>query len=603
MPVSELVQVMNHMQTQRRIVFVGDEEVGKSAIINVLRQLPCPTYHLATIEDRYSLDNYPNVAIIDTAGASAFDRLRPFSYEGATDVVVCYAVDSHQSFDQVLEKWVPEVRFLCADCPLSLLATKSDLRADEAVISRLANLGLAPVTTEQGRQLAASIHADAYYECSAKLDDNVMGFFQAILAHTPRKIGRISLTARARDTDADSMRSVMSFASSTSSEASYTTALIVDSPVDENAHELALSRNQDACKSESSFRNHVDSGTDFTMSDQLDITPTAASSAPDITTTNTLISTTPTQSQFDLTKNTAIQIPKQAANLQRHLYIKSPIGGSLSSLDDGQSKSSPALSLSDLLIESEQMMLNTALLDTITEDEGDTVLNGSTAHLPKAPYASSKTYGGYRQKSASLVSSRVSSGSTVISKLSVTSAPLPPPKNERLADISSKSKRHANIHKLDLDFLESDVFNYDDRGLANSLSTPKSAMPVPTKGALLSDMTVAGDGRDHGDAAIQPLAMPASAVVLDRRASVSHMESQYHAEYNSNSSKRSSGWNRFFGSKKKPASGHGSAGYSYGGATQGYTPNVQGYGSNTHASNQSQQAKRSSIWSMLLGKK
>eukprot|EP00842_Homolaphlyctis_polyrhiza_P004242 jgi/Hompol1/4819/HPOL_003903-RA len=228
---AELALLREQMELRRTIVFVGDEATGKSQIINVLRASVCSLYavpcqravratlfsvvgmfvfHLATIEDSYPLDDYPNVTVVDTAGSSAFDRLRPFSYEGATDVVICFAVDSHQSFEQVQEKWVPEARFFCAGRPVSLLATKSDLRNDPAVVENLSNLGLAPISTLEGKRLARAIRASAYYECSAKNAKEVASMFNSLLAHAPERKSRISLTNHANHkhtADGDSLSS------------------------------------------------------------------------------------------------------------------------------------------------------------------------------------------------------------------------------------------------------------------------------------------------------------------------------------------------------------------------------------------------------------
>ena len=53
----------------------------------------------------------------DTAGQEDYDRLRPLCYRRTNVAVVCFAVDSADSFDNVQLKWMPEVRHYCPDAP------------------------------------------------------------------------------------------------------------------------------------------------------------------------------------------------------------------------------------------------------------------------------------------------------------------------------------------------------------------------------------------------------------------------------------------------------------------------------------------------------
>jgi Ras-related C3 botulinum toxin substrate 1 len=82
-------------------------------------------------------------------------------------------------------QWLPEVAHFAPGVPVVLVGTKLDLRADPAVLSRLAercvravcavrwligggNRGLEPVSTEQAEAMAKRIpEALAYVECSA----------------------------------------------------------------------------------------------------------------------------------------------------------------------------------------------------------------------------------------------------------------------------------------------------------------------------------------------------------------------------------------------------------------------------------------------------
>jgi small GTP-binding protein len=118
-----------------------------------------------------------DLALFDTAGQEDYDRLRPLSYPDTNIVLICFSVDSPVSATSVIEKWIPEVRHFCGQCPVILVACKKDLRTDPQIIARLKQEGEKPVTNEVGRQIAAQINADAYMECSAKTHEDVQDLF------------------------------------------------------------------------------------------------------------------------------------------------------------------------------------------------------------------------------------------------------------------------------------------------------------------------------------------------------------------------------------------------------------------------------------------
>jgi Ras family protein A len=77
-----------------------------------------------------------------------------------------------------MEKWMPEVRHFCGLCPVILVACKIDLRTDYDTVMKLKRQGQKPISTEDGKQLANYIKADAYMECSALTGDGVEELFE-----------------------------------------------------------------------------------------------------------------------------------------------------------------------------------------------------------------------------------------------------------------------------------------------------------------------------------------------------------------------------------------------------------------------------------------
>jgi len=114
----------------------------------------------------------------DTAGQEDYDRLRPLCYQRTNVVIVCFAVNSRNSHNNVDLKWMPEVRHYCPDAPVVVVATKTDLRQTGDVL-----------TTDDGRELARRLGADAYAECSSKTGDGVADVFQTA-AREALRVGR-----------------------------------------------------------------------------------------------------------------------------------------------------------------------------------------------------------------------------------------------------------------------------------------------------------------------------------------------------------------------------------------------------------------------------
>ena len=117
-----------------KLVVIGNEAVGKSCF--VLRATDRHFWqceYIPTVFDKESVDLMLNgspcsVSLWDTAGQEEYDHLRPLSYPKTNVFVVCFNVASRSSFENVTEKWVPELRYSVPEAPVLLLAMKTDLR-------------------------------------------------------------------------------------------------------------------------------------------------------------------------------------------------------------------------------------------------------------------------------------------------------------------------------------------------------------------------------------------------------------------------------------------------------------------------------------------
>lgn len=122
-------------------------------------------------------DDPYTLGLFDTAGQEDYDRLRPLSYPQTDVFLVCFSVTSPASFENVKEKWFPEVHHHCPGVPCLIVGTQVDLRDDPAVLDKLARQKQRPVPPEAGERLARELGAVKYVECSALTQKGVRSPF------------------------------------------------------------------------------------------------------------------------------------------------------------------------------------------------------------------------------------------------------------------------------------------------------------------------------------------------------------------------------------------------------------------------------------------
>ncbi|KAH0622488.1 hypothetical protein JD844_024840 [Phrynosoma platyrhinos] len=185
-----------------KCVLVGDGAVGKTSLVVSYTTNGYPTEYVPTAFDNFSgeegrvsgrfsgkghtavvsVDGRPvRLQLCDTAGQDEFDKLRPLCYTNTDIFLLCFSVVSPSSFQNVSEKWVPEIRCHCPKAPIILVGTQSDLREDVKVLIELDKCKEKPVAEEAARLCAEEIKATSYIECSALTQKNLKEVFDAAI--------------------------------------------------------------------------------------------------------------------------------------------------------------------------------------------------------------------------------------------------------------------------------------------------------------------------------------------------------------------------------------------------------------------------------------
>jgi small GTP-binding protein len=178
-----------------KCVVVGDGAVGKTCLLLSYTTNAFPGEYIPTVFDNYSAnvmveDQQINLQLWDTAGQEDYKKLRPLSYPQTDVFVLCFSLVGPTSLENIQNMWVPEVKEHCPNTPYILVGMKSDLRDQFAQhADEYKSKGMEPVPSQRGEEMKKVIGAQAYIECSARMQYNLKEVFESaikVVLHPPQ---------------------------------------------------------------------------------------------------------------------------------------------------------------------------------------------------------------------------------------------------------------------------------------------------------------------------------------------------------------------------------------------------------------------------------
>lgn len=96
-------------------------------------------------------------------------------------VLMCFFVDNFDSFENIFEKWVFEVRYFCLFVLIILVVNKKDLRYNESVKKELVIYKWVLILSEEGLVMCERIKVYVYLECLVRMREGVWDVFEMVV--------------------------------------------------------------------------------------------------------------------------------------------------------------------------------------------------------------------------------------------------------------------------------------------------------------------------------------------------------------------------------------------------------------------------------------
>lgn len=163
---------------------IGDEGCGKTSLINAYAAKNFTSVFSVSRYARYKLTKINNIPVEmvlnDFIGLEDFDDTdRSLLLMFSNINILCYSVDSRESFNNISNKWWPEIKGKRITKPHILVGLKKDCRTFSA--EQDGNAQLQHVTSQEGKAVAKSIGAVHFLECSSVNNEGISSVFETAM--------------------------------------------------------------------------------------------------------------------------------------------------------------------------------------------------------------------------------------------------------------------------------------------------------------------------------------------------------------------------------------------------------------------------------------
>lgn len=141
------------------------------------------SYSTPSVFNEVSSQKYQEneIQCVNIAKVVNHERKRQSMYPKCHLFLICVPVLSSHHLQEVLDIWIPEIRFKCPYAPYIIVGTKKDQLEDKELVEKMQKEGYTPITKEEGVNFAKNNRAYTYIDCSAKTGEGFDIIFDKII--------------------------------------------------------------------------------------------------------------------------------------------------------------------------------------------------------------------------------------------------------------------------------------------------------------------------------------------------------------------------------------------------------------------------------------